>query len=248
MLEENEDNRKMVERMSEGSDAEMEQQLQNHRTACREVLGWSQEQVEMMERGLRRAVEAKRKGRSEEQEQRRQDEQDQRRQGEQGRNLGQEQSKQGKEVRFGEDEQLEETRAESTDELEVTGRLAEVRTGRGSAGLVRGRDERRWSDETSTKGRGKGNWRKGEHGSKGGVGRKGTQQVENSVMDEDQESEEREDQREQRAEGPDEEKHHEEYCERGDEERVRMAPNMGAGGSHPKAMTDPERACVKFKC
>ena len=29
---------------------------------------------------------------------------------------------------------------------------------------------------------------KGEHGSKGGAGRKGTQQVENSVMDEDQEN------------------------------------------------------------
>ena len=25
-----------------------------------------------------------------------------------------------------------------------------------------------------------------------------------------------------------------------DEGRVRMAPNMGAGGSHPQAMTDPE--------
>ena len=45
MLEENDDDRKMIESMSEGSDAEMEQQLQNFRTACREVLGWNQEQV-----------------------------------------------------------------------------------------------------------------------------------------------------------------------------------------------------------
>ena len=59
MLEENEDNRKMIESMSEGSDAEMEQKLKNYRTACREVLGWNQEQVEMMERGLRWAVEAR---------------------------------------------------------------------------------------------------------------------------------------------------------------------------------------------
>ena len=63
MLEENEDNRKMVESMSEGSETEMEHEMRNYRTACREVLGWSEEQVEMMERGLRWAVEAKRKGR-----------------------------------------------------------------------------------------------------------------------------------------------------------------------------------------
>ena len=59
-------------------------------------------------------------------------------------------------MRFGEKEQLEETRAENADEPEVTGRLAEVSTGRGSAGLVRGRDERYWADETSRKGKGKG--------------------------------------------------------------------------------------------
>ena len=41
-------------------------------------------------------------------------------------------------MRFDEEEQLEETRVKSTDEREVTGRSAEVRTGRGSAGLVRG--------------------------------------------------------------------------------------------------------------
>ena len=57
--------------------------------------------------------------------------------GEQEQNLGQEQSKQRKRVRFGE-EQLGETQADNTDELEVTDGLAEVRTGRGCAGLVRG--------------------------------------------------------------------------------------------------------------
>ena len=96
----------------------------------------------------------------------------------------------------------------------MTGRLVEVRTGRGSAGLVRGRDERHWADESSRKSKGKGNGRKGEHGSKGGAGSKGTQQVENLAMDEDQEGDE-------------------------EDERGRVALNMGAGGSHPQATSDP---------
>ena len=86
----------------------------------------------------------------------------------QGQNTGQEQSKQGKRVRFGEEEKLEETRAENADEQEVTGRLAKVRTGRGKAGLIRGGDERYWADETSRKGQGKGNVGKCEHEGKGG--------------------------------------------------------------------------------
>ena len=188
MLEENEDNRKMIESICEGSDAEVEQALQNYRTAGREVLGWDQGQADLMERGLRWAVEARRKERREEQEQRRQEEQEQ--------NPEQEQ---GKKLRFEEEEEpLEETRAERTDEPEVTGRLVEVRTGRGSTGLVRGGDERHWADESGRKGRSK-----------------GTQQVENSVTDEDQEADE-------------------------EDERGRVAPNMGAGGSHPQATLDPE--------
>ena len=103
MLEENEDNRKMIETMSEGSDVDMEQTMQNYRTACRDVLEWDQEQVGMMERGLRWAVEARRK-RREEQEQRRQEEQEEQRREEQ------EQRRQ---------EEQEETRTESTDEQEV---------------------------------------------------------------------------------------------------------------------------------
>ena len=80
-------------------------------------------QVEILESGIRRPVEAWRKGRCVEQEQ----------------ITGQEK---GKKVRFGEEEPLEETRAQSTDGLEVTGGLAEVRTGRGSSGSVRGEEER----------------------------------------------------------------------------------------------------------
>ena len=155
MLEENKDNRKMTENMSEGSDEDMERTLQKYRTAGYEVLGWSQEQVEMMERGHRWAVEARRKGG-------RQQEEEQRRRGEQGHHLGQEQSKQGKQVRCGEEEQFEE---------------AEVRTGRGSAGLVRVGDEKCRADETSRKGKGKGNGGKGEHEDKGGgFGHNGKQQ------------------------------------------------------------------------
>ena len=154
---------------------------------------------DVMECGLRWAVEARRKKRGEEkrqqeqeeqlrqeeQEQGRREEQEQRRQEEQEQIPGQEQ---GKEVCLGEEEQFEETRSENAGEPEVTGRTVEVRTGRGSAGLVRGGDERHWADESSRKGKGKGNGGKGEHGGKGGVGSKGTQQVENSVTDEGQEN------------------------------------------------------------
>ena len=44
--------------------------------------------------------------------------------------------------------------------------LAEVSTGRGSAGLVRGSGARCWADETSGKGKGKGNIGEGEHENK----------------------------------------------------------------------------------
>ena len=96
---------------------------------------------------MRWAVEARRKERG----------------GEQEQNTGREQGKQGKHVRFGQEEQQEETKAESTDEPEVTGRLADTITGRGMAGLVREGDERCHADETSRKGKGKGNGGKGEH-------------------------------------------------------------------------------------
>ena len=175
-LEEDEVYQKNIECMSEGSEREVQQKVQNYLAQMQKVSWMNKEQhefLENLESGVWRAVEARRKGRGEEQEQRRQYEQEQREQpeqkerwqeqGEQRRlaaqehNTGQEQSKQGKGVRFGEEEQSGETRAESTDEPEVTGRTTEVRTGRGSAGLVRGGDERRWTDETSRKGKGKGN-------------------------------------------------------------------------------------------
>ena len=77
---------------------------------------------------MRWAVEARRRerGGEEDQVQWRRDEQEQK---ERQQNTEQEQGKQGKHVRFDQEEQLEETKADSTDEPEVTGRLAEMRTG-----------------------------------------------------------------------------------------------------------------------
>ena len=49
-------------------------------------------------------------------------------------------ARKGKQVRFGEEEQTKKTRMESTDEPEMMSKLAEVQTGRGSVGLVQGRD------------------------------------------------------------------------------------------------------------
>ena len=137
MIEENEENRKMIESMSEGGDAEMEQQMQNYRTACREVLGWSQEQVEMMERGLRWAVEAKRKGRETQTE----------------LTEGQEQHE---EVRFREEEQSE---VVSTDEQNAMSGPEEARTGRGCAGLVQRGDESRVERDKRQR-QGQREWRK----------------------------------------------------------------------------------------
>ena len=91
MWEENEASRKLMDVIPEGSDVEMEQALQSYRTAGREVLGWDKGQADLMERGLRWAVEARRNAR-------RQQEEEQRRQGEQGQHPGQEESKQGKQV------------------------------------------------------------------------------------------------------------------------------------------------------
>ena len=189
-----------------------EHEIQSFRKQLQEQSGIEEERAKVMEWGMRWAVEARRRGRGAEQEQRRQEEQRQRRHEEQGQN-----------------------------------------TGRGSAGLVRGGDERCRTDETSRKGKGKGNGGKGEHdGKAGGAGSKGRQQVENLVMDENQEN--------MRA-TTSEENHEEdvrkllEMVEREEmelemmqqeemeheEQRGRVAPNMGAGGSHPQATSDPRK-------
>ena len=61
VLEENEDNRKMIESICGGNDVEVEQALQNYRAVGREVLGWDQGQADLTERGLRWAVGARKK-------------------------------------------------------------------------------------------------------------------------------------------------------------------------------------------
>ena len=192
MLEETEEYRKIVDDVSGGSDVDMEWKMRYWASKLRERPG-----ADILECGLRWAVEARRKGRDK-----------------QGGKTEQEQSKQGKQVRFGEEQQLGKTGAENAGEPEVMDETTEVRTGRGSTGLVRGGDERCRADETS-KGKGKGNGGKGEHeGKGGGFGHSGKQQG----------MRERE------------------------EERVRMAPNMGAGGSHPQATSDPgEREMAEEK-
>ena len=174
--------------------------------------GVDEERAKLMKLGMRWAVEARKRGRGAEQEQRRQEEQRQRRHEEQGQN-----------------------------------------TGRGSAGLVRGGDERCRTDETSRKGKGKGNGRKGEHdGKAGGAGSKGRQQVENLVMDENQENmrattseENHEEDVRKLLEMVEKEEMELEMMQQEEmeheEQRGRVAPNMGAGGSHPQATSDPRK-------
>ena len=68
--------------------------------------------------------------------------------------IRQNRSKKAKQVHFGEEEETNETQAESTDEQKVRGGTTEVQ-----------------------KGKGKGNGGKGEHEGKGGAGSRGRQQV-----------------------------------------------------------------------
>ena len=93
------------------------------------------------------------------------------------------------EVRFGEEEQ--------SDEPEVTSTFAEVRTGRGSAGFVRGGDEKCWADEASRKGKGEGNGGKGEHEGK----RRKIWQQRNAAGDEDNKGRRRSQERKRQRKG-----------------------------------------------
>ena len=106
MLEENEHSRKIVDDMSGESDIEVKRKMQHWETTLQAGVGLDEGQMKVMECGFRWAVEARRQGRDEQQEQRRQAQQ------------GQEQSKQGKQVRFGEEQQLEKTEAENAGEQE----------------------------------------------------------------------------------------------------------------------------------
>ena len=78
------------------------------------------------------------------------------------------------------EEQSEKVREQSTDVQDATSGLDEAGTGRESTGFLRG-GESRQTDETREKGKGKGNGGKGEHGSKGGLGSKGTNEAQQST-------------------------------------------------------------------
>ena len=99
-----------------------------------------------------------------------------------------------------------------------------TREGRGCAGLVQERDETHRMNETCGKGKGKGNGGKGEPGGTGEDGGKGIQQQSMKLM-----------------------KGEEEQVTDEEDERVQVAPNIGAGGSHPQAMLDPEVEAVEEK-
>ena len=163
--------------MSEGSEEQVENKIQQYLKKLRDSARLETGQLSVMDKTVRWAVEAERKGTEREQ---------------------------CKKVRFGGEEQSEETGAQTTDEPEVVSGFEEVRTGRGNAGLVQGEDERCRGNEASRKGKGKGREGKGEHGKEGGQGGKGVRQKMPSEEDEE-------------------------------DERTVVAPNTGAGGSHPRA-------------
>ena len=60
MMEESEENRKIIACVSEGSDIYVEQKMQCYMAASQELSGLDRRQVEMMECGLGWAVEARR--------------------------------------------------------------------------------------------------------------------------------------------------------------------------------------------
>ena len=101
----------------EGSHSDVEERIRNYLTTFQKSMGWDEERMEDFGERRREMVEEKSKEKVP-----RESEQDK-----------------GKKVRFAEEERPEEMHAQSTDEQDVMSRLEEVRTGRGSAGLARGR-------------------------------------------------------------------------------------------------------------
>ena len=142
-LEGDEGYRRLITTISEAENWEYE--IQCFGMQLLEKSGVEEGRAKVMEWRMRWAVEARRRRRDEEQ----------------GQIIGQEQGKKDKPMHFGEEEQTEKTQAESIDEYEMMSKLAEVRTGRGSVGLVQGGAERCLTNETHRKGKGKGDGGKG---------------------------------------------------------------------------------------
>ena len=233
-IERNEGYRRLITTISEAEDWEYKIQLFGKQLQEKSEIG--EERAKVMEWGMRWAVEARKRRRDEEQ----------------GQSMEQEEDKKDKQVHFGEEERLEETQAESTDELKMMSRSEEVRTGRGSACFVQRTDEKCLTNEICRKGKGKGNGGKGEHGRKGGEGNKGAMHVENLVMNEYQENmrattseENHEEDVRKLLEMVEKEEMELEMMQQEEmeheEQRGRVAPNMGAGGSHPQATSDPRK-------
>ena len=217
-IERNEGYRRLITTISEAED--WEYKIQRFGKQLQEKSEIGEERAKVMEWRMRWAVEARKRRRDEEQ----------------GQSMG----------------QVEDNKAESTDELKMMSRSEEVRTGRGSACLVQRTDEKCLTNEICRKGKGKGNGGKGEHGRKGGEGNKGTMHVENLVMDEDQENmrattseENHEEDVRKLLEMVEKEEMELEMMQQEEmeheEQRGRVAINMGAGGSHTQATSDPRK-------
>ena len=106
-FEEHQEYLKILDCTSEETEEEVQQKVQNY-LACMQKVSWmTKEEFEHLEKLVRQMVETRRNGMDEDRDQRRQAQQ------------GQEQSKQGKQVRFGDEQQLGKTGAENADEQEV---------------------------------------------------------------------------------------------------------------------------------
>ena len=217
---------RMITMILEAEDEE--HKIQRFGKQLQEILRLDEEGAKKMEWGIRWAVEARKR----------------RKDAEQRQNTEQEQGKKGKQVRFGEEEETKETQAESTDEQNV--RVGRQRYRQAEEVLGSSKGEMKGVGRTRPgKAKERVTEERCEHEGKGGAGSKGRQQVENSVIDEDQgntgamrnEEEEEENHREDVSKLV-EIKQKKEDAHEG--QRDRMAPNMGAGGSHPQAMAVPE--------
>ena len=149
MIEENEAYRKIIECVEGGNDDEVEAKIQWYLMKAQESRVFGEVRREVVECGIRGAVEKKRKGRGREEEQ----------------SAGQEQ---GREVRSRKEEQSGETEAQSTEKQKVISGAEELRTGRGERRSCQ-RRRREVSDERDLQKRERKRqwrkrrtWRKGE--------------------------------------------------------------------------------------
>ena len=143
-FEETEGNRKIIADLSEGSNVQLEHWVQRYR----KLSGLDDERLKILAEGIKRFVEARRRGRGS-----------------------------GIEHTTKNVLSSQEATTMEMDEKDVMDGVEEMRTGRGCIGLVRGREDKRQTnetsaDETNSKGKGTENGGKGEHGGEGEHGSK----------------------------------------------------------------------------